>query len=159
MSARRDRWLLWLALVVAYLLSALPLPSGLEPLRPYWPALVLAYFAIEAPERVGLGTAFAVGLMLDVLNGKLLGEHALGLVFVTYILGRVRLRLRFFPVWRQAFAVGAVLLNDRIVTLWIAGAAGRTLPDWRWWIAPLIGMLIWPWIFLLLDRLRHRVRS
>ena len=80
----------------------------LQPLRPYWLALVLAYWVLEAPERVGLGFAFAVGVLADLLYGSLLGEQALRLVIMAFILQRFRLRLRFFPLSQQALAIGGL---------------------------------------------------
>jgi len=83
MSRLRDNpWVLPASLVVALLLGLLPLPALLQPLRPYWLALVLAYWVIEAPERVGLGIAFASGVVADLLYGGVLGEQALRLVRV-----------------------------------------------------------------------------
>ncbi|KAG1316575.1 hypothetical protein G6F63_016017 [Rhizopus arrhizus] len=73
MSRLRDNpWVLPASLVVALLLGLLPLPALLQPLRPYWLALVLAYWVIEAPERVGLGVAFASGVIADLLYGGVL---------------------------------------------------------------------------------------
>src|SRR5690606_12648484 len=82
MSAR-DRlggWVLPLSLLLALLLGLLPLHAQLQPLRPYWVALVLAYWVIETPSRAGLGLAFACGLIADLAYGSLLGEQALRLV-------------------------------------------------------------------------------
>ena len=115
MSRARVGWILPISISIALLLGLLPLPPMLQPLRPYWLALVLAYWVLEAPERVGLGFAFAVGVLADLLYGSLLGEQALRLVIMTFILQRFRLRLRFFPLSQQALAIGGLLLNDRIV--------------------------------------------
>lgn len=52
----------------------------------------------------------------------------------------------------------ALLFNDRIVQLWVIGLSGDQWPSWEWWLAPVIGMLLWPWLFLLLDRIRLRDR-
>ncbi|HET7656217.1 MAG TPA: rod shape-determining protein MreD, partial [Luteimonas sp.] len=73
MSRTRHPWLLPASLVVALLLGLLPLPVWLQPYRPNWLALVLVYWLIEAPERVGLGVAFLMGLVADLAFGGLLG--------------------------------------------------------------------------------------
>ena len=133
----------------------LPVPPVLQPLRPYWLALVLAYWVIEEPDRVGLGFAFLVGLVADLVVGSLLGEQALRLVVITFILQRFRARLRFFPMSQQALAIGALLLNDRIVTTAIRMTLGETHARWRrtgsrrW-----CGLLLWAPVFVLLDGLR-----
>ena len=92
MSRARVGWILPVSIVIALLLGLLPLPGVLQPLRPYWLALIVAYWVLEAPERVGLGFAFAVGVLADLLYGGLLGEQALRLVIMAFILQRFRLR-------------------------------------------------------------------
>ena len=154
MSRARNGWILPVSIVIALLLGLLPLPPVLQPLRPYWLALVLAYWVIEAPERAGLGFAFIVGLVADLMFGGLLGEQALRLVIMTFILQRFRARLRFFPLSQQALAIGVLLLNDRVVTAAIQLVLGEPALPWNYWWAPLLGMLLWPPLFVLLDALR-----
>jgi rod shape-determining protein MreD len=156
---RIQRWLFGGSLAMALLLQLMPLPQALLPLKPYWVALVLIYWAIEVPERVGLGLAFLVGLASDIVTGELLGEQALRLVVLTFIVLRFRARLRFFPVWQQALAVLALLLNDRVVTLMVRGFSGEPLLPASFWLAPAIGMFAWPFVFLLFDDLRARLRA
>ena len=155
MSPARERIsTLVLVLVVAFLLTLLPLPLALEPLRPYWVGLVLVYWALELSDSVGLGLAFLLGILLDVLTASLMGLHALSLVVLIYLVQRFRARLRFFPPWQQALSVLGLLINDQIIRLWISSLVGEPLPGWSYWISPFVGMAIWPWLFLLLDRVR-----
>ena len=154
MTRQRKAWLLPASVVVALLLGLLPLPASLLPLRPYWLALVVAYWVIEDPDRAGLGFAFIVGVLADLVVGSLLGEQALRLVVMAFILQRFRARIRFFPMSQQALAIGGLLLNDRIVTAGLHIALGiQPLPT-MFWLAPLTGMLLWPPVFVLLDALR-----
>ena len=159
MRQRRNRWLLPASIFVALLLGLLPLPPGLQPFRPYWLALVVAYWVIEDPDRAGLGFAFLVGLVADLAFGGLLGEQALRLVVMGFILQRFRSQLRFFPMAQQALAIGGLLLNDRVVTAAIHLALGEPLLPWTFWWAPLLGMLLWPPVFLLLATLRVRRKA
>lgn len=154
MSRLRKGWVLPASIALALLLGLLPLPAPLQPLRPYWLALVLAYWVIEEPDRVGLGLAFLAGLAADLLYGGLLGEQALRLVVMTFILQRFRARLRFFPMSQQALAIGGLLLNDRIVSAAVRLAVGEPVLPWSYWWAPLPGMVLWPLLFVLLDALR-----
>ncbi|MGH8063347.1 MAG: rod shape-determining protein MreD [Pseudoxanthomonas sp.] len=154
MSRARSGWILPVSIVIALLLGLLPLPPALQPLRPYWLALILAYWVIEAPESAGLGFAFIVGLVADLMFGGLLGEQALRLVIMTFILQRFRTRLRFFPLAQQALAIGVLLLNDRVVAGAVHLAVGEPALPWSYWWAPLLGMLLWPPLFLLLDAMR-----
>ena len=150
----RSPWLLPGSIVVALLLGLLPLAPALQPLRPYWLALVVAYWVIEDPDRVGLGFAFLVGLLADLAFGSLIGEQALRLVVMTFILQRFRARMRFFPLSQQALAIGALLLNDRIVTAAVHLTLGLPDPPGTAWLAPLVGLLLWAPVFLALDALR-----
>lgn len=160
MSRRQTPWtLILLSLLAAYTLAIVPLPDALQPARPLWVALVLIFWCLETPDRVGIGSAWLAGLGLDLVTGGLLGEHALRLTIMLYITHRFRRRLRFYHVWQQALAVLALLINDRIVTLWIQGVMDNPWPDWRFWISPLAGMVIWPVVFLVLDALRQRFRT
>jgi rod shape-determining protein MreD len=118
--------------VLALLLTIVPLPDSMLWFRPYWAALT---------------------------TGSLMGQHALSLVIVAYITGRFRLRMRFFPLWQQALMVLALLLNDRIIYSWIHSVSGRGWPDWELLWAPLVATLLWPWVFLALDRARQRLRA
>ncbi len=156
MSRERALWVLPVSIVLALVLGLLPLPATIAALRPYWLGLVLAYWVLEEPERVGLGFAFLTGLLADLVFGSLLGEQALRLIMLVFILQRFRARMRFFPLSQQALAIGVLLLNDRIVTVALHFMLGLpTLPPMAW-LAPALGMLLWAPLFLLLDMLRLR---
>ena len=154
MSRERNAWLFPVSVLVALLLGLLPLPAWVQPFRPYWLALVIAYWLIEAPERIGLGIAFAAGLAADLAFGGLLGEQALRLTVLAFIVQRFRSQLRFFPIPQQALAIGGLLLNDRVVSAAVHLAIGEPQVPWEYWWAPLLGMLLWAPLFLLLDGLR-----
>jgi len=159
MIARRDRpGTFFLTLAAAIVLTLLYLPPVLDVFRPYWVALVLIYWCLESQNLVTLGKVFIIGLLLDLLGGSLLGLHALSLVILVYLVTRFRARLRFFPPWQQALSVFALLLNDRIILLWIISLRGDPLPSLVFWLPPIVGTLLWPWLFLLLDSFRARIR-
>jgi rod shape-determining protein MreD len=145
-------------LVVAIVLTLVSLPPALDALRPYWVALVLIYWCLETQGLITLGIAFSIGLLLDFLTGSLLGLHALSLVILVYLVTRFRARLRFFPTWQQALSVFALLLNDRIILLWIVSLRGDPLPSLGFWWPPIVGTLLWLPVFLLIDRFRSNMR-
>lgn len=153
-SLRESRSLVALTIIAAILLALLPLPEVLSDLKPYWVALVVIYWAMETRNILNMGIAFLIGLLLDVLSGSLMGLHALSLVVMVFLVKRFRSRLRFFPPWQQALSVLALLVNDRIILIWITALLGEEIPTWKYWLSPLIGMVIWPWLFLFLDRIR-----
>lgn len=157
-SSRESRSLIFLTVMAAILLSLLPLPEVLSPFKPYWVAMVLIYWSLETHDMISLGLAFLIGLILDTLSGSLMGLHALSLVVMVFLVQRFRSRLRFFPPWQQALSVLGLLVNDRIILIWITVLLGESLPTWKYWLPPLVGMALWPWLFLLLDRIRARLR-
>lgn len=157
-SSRESRSLIFLTIMAAILLSLLQMPEMLSPFMPYWVAMVVIYWSLETRGIISLGLAFLIGLVLDVLSGSLMGLHALSLVVMVFLVQRFRSRLRFFPPWQQAFSILGLLVNDRIILIWITMLLGESMPTWKYWLPPLVGMAIWPWLFLGLDRLRARVR-
>ena len=159
MSRARNGWVLPVSLLLALLLGLVPMPDVLQPLRPYWLALVLAYWVLEAPDKVGLGVAFLLGLLADLAFGGLLGEQALRLVVLTFILDRFRARLRFFPMSQQALAIGGLLFNDRVVAMAVHLVLGEVQLPWAFWAAPLVGMVLWAPLHLVLDTLRLQRRG
>lgn len=159
MKRERRPWLLIVSFFLALLLGVMPMPEMLQPFRPYWLALVLAYWVFEKPESVGLGFAFGIGLLADLVFGDHLGEQALRLVIFTFILQRFRAQLRFFPLSQQALAMGALLLNDRVVVAAIHLVLGEQQWPVLYWWSPLIGMLMWIPVFLVLDTLRLGARK
>jgi rod shape-determining protein MreD len=157
--ARLSLWWFIGTLVFALLLMLVPLPHVLEPFKPYWPALVLLYWALESGDaRINLGLAFVLGVCADMLNGVLLGEQALRLCVLAFIALRFRSRLRFFPMWQQTLAVLALLINDRFLLLIVRAFAGEATPPALWWASPFVSAALWPFLFLLLDDLRMRLR-
>ena len=155
MSAQPDRFapslrvLHWLmaVLIVAMLGVGLVMTSSLT-LRP----LLLD---IHRP----LGVAILLGLVADLAFGGLLGEQAMRLAIMVFILDRFRARLRFFPVSQQAAAIGVLLANDRVVGIGIHLVLGAVQLPWTYWLAPVLGMVLWAPLHLVLDSLRLKRRG
>lgn len=159
MNRRRIRqWFFAGSLLLSLFLPLLPLPNFLEPFKPYWPILVLVYWVLEVPGSVPLGLAFLMGLGADTLYGVLLGDQALRLAVVVFLVARFRSRLRFFPMWQQTLAVLALLINDRVLQLVIRMFSGESFPPAMYWVAPFVGAAFWPFVFLLMDDLYTRLR-
>jgi rod shape-determining protein MreD len=147
------------SLLFGFVFALLPLPFAIGPARPYLLALLVAYWVMEAPNYVGLGVAFITGLFADLVLGTPLGEQALRLVVLAFLIQRFRARLRFFPLWQQAASIGLLLLNDRVIVAALHFVLGLPQAPWTAWLAPLVGLILWPWQYVLLDRLRQRSRD
>jgi rod shape-determining protein MreD len=143
---------------LAFFLTVLPMPEWAQDFRPSWCTLVLIYWCLATPMRVGVGVAWLVGILLDISTETLLGQHALGLSIVAYITLKLHLRTRVFPLWQQSLTIFLLLLMENLVTLVVQGAIGRAVPTQLYWGPPLVGMLLWPLIFVVLRDLRRRFR-
>lgn len=147
-----------ISFIVAFVLMLLPLPNWATIYRPDWVALVLIYWALAVPDRVGAGVGWVVGLMIDVVNANLLGLHALGLALVGYLTNRFHLRTRMFPWWQQAVAVLVLLVIYRGTVGWLRGLSGPMQLDSGYWMPCLAGMFVWPWLFVILRDVRRAAR-
>jgi rod shape-determining protein MreD len=143
---------------VALMLTIVPMPGWLAALRPEWAALVLIYWCMALPNRVGVGVGWTVGLLVDVLRAGLLGQHALTFAIIAYITLQLYQRFRVFPLWQQAFSVLVLVFLHLLLQIWIMGISGDTSHNWTWLLPALSSMLVWPILFLGLRDLRRRFR-
>ena len=158
MSRRNaPRWPVWLVLIGAAALMSLPLPEGLTPYRPAWATLALIYWIMMWPGRFGLGSAWLLGLLLDVLQGATLGQHALALSVVGYITLRFHLQIRIFPLWQLTATVFALLGLEAFILFWIDGVAGNQPVGLARWSQVVTGAVLWPLVMAMMDRLRERL--
>lgn len=144
--------------VIAILLAVMPLPSWATDFRPDWVGLVLIYWCMAAPERVGVGTGWVVGLIMDVMYGSLLGLNAIGKSVAAFLTIKLHLKLRMFPRWQQAVAVMALLLLNQLLVLWVRGMLGKAPASISYWTPSVVGMVIWPWLFVILRDVRRRFK-
>ena len=128
------------------------LPWGRTPLVPDFLALALVFWNVHQPRRVGMGASFLFGLLIDVHDGALFGEHALAYTLLSYGAIALHRRILWFPVLSQSLFVLPLLLLAQIasaaVRLWVGGASGN------WWVGlteSAVGALLWPlvnWLLL-----------
>ena len=113
-------------------------------------ATVLAFWCIHQPRRVGIGIAWTLGLLLDVGNGALLGQHALGYAVLAFLAFAVHRRILWFPPWQQALHLLLLLLSTQLLTLVIRIAAGADFPGWAYFAGSFICAALWPALSFLL---------
>jgi rod shape-determining protein MreD len=126
------------------------LPWKSVALAPDFVALVLVFWCVRQPRLVGLGAGWLLGLLIDVGNGVLMGQHALAyslLAFASITLSR---RILWFPLWGQALHVLALLLFAQGVAALVRLAAGAEFPGWIILVGPLAGAALWPLVTTLL---------
>ena len=125
-------------IIVALMLMVVPLPDWATAFRPDWVALVLIYWAMMLPRTWSVGSAWVTGLILDVAQGTILGQHALALCLIVFVTVRIHLLMRVFPISQMAVTVFALLALYQFILFWINGVAGFPSPAISYW-APVIG--------------------
>lgn len=150
MNRLHNTALIPITLVIAFVFTLLPMPGWVVWLRPAWILMVLIYWAMMDPERVNVGVAWMVGIFLDVLEGTLLGEHALALTVVIYIVVRMCSRLRMFPLIQQGLSIFLLVLLYQFILFCIQGFLGALPNSWLYWSSSLTSMLLWPWVYSIL---------
>lgn len=133
---------MWASLLVAFALNLVPL--GRVPAMPDFLALVLVFWNVNQPRRVGVGAAFVFGLFMDVHEGALLGQHALAYTLLSYFAITIHRRLLWFTVPSQAVQILPLFFAAHAVSLAVRLLAGGSFPGWNLLFAPLIESLLWP---------------
>jgi len=156
LTPRRGGIVILLSFLAAFLLMVLPLPEWARSFRPQWYTLVLIYWCMASPQRVGVGAGWLTGIIVDVLTGTLLGQHALSLSVIAFITQKIHQRLRLFPIWQQSLSILSLLLVEKLLELWVMGTVAQPVPPLLFWAPPVVGMLLWPWILVILRDLRRK---
>ncbi len=136
------------SLALALLLDFLPWRN--VALAPDFVALVLAFWCVRQPRLVGLGAGWLLGLLIDVGNGVLMGQHALAYSLLAFGAITLSRRILWFPLWGQALHVAALLLFAQGVAALVRLAAGAEFPGWAIVVGPLLGAALWPLVSALL---------
>lgn len=137
------------SLIVAFALNLLP--WGHTPGVPDFVALILVFWSIHQPRKVGIGIAFFMGLMMDVHDASLLGENALAYTLLSYFAITMHRRVLWFPLGTQALHVLPLLLLTQLVQMLIRLAVGGSFPGWLYFIESFSSVALWPlvnWILL-----------
>ena len=122
-----------LALLLALIFTAMPLPEGMAIARPAMVPLVLSWLCLHAPHRFGIAWAFALGLVLDVTHSTTLGQHALALTLLIYLLSKFRPTLLLLPAWQQSILLIPLWLGYQALLLWLDSYVQQSIdPLWRW---------------------------
>ena len=142
-------WFILLSLLIALFLNFLPTAAWLW--MPDWLALVLVFWSIREPRHVGMATAFLLGLVMDVADASLMGQHSLAYVVATYLATSLSRRILWFPLGQQALHVLPLLLSVQIVQLAVRLMPGIEFPGLLYLVGPFIATVLWlPLTFVLL---------
>ena len=137
-------WFVVLTLALAVLANTLPASGLVLAFKPDFVALTLLYWCIQAPRYVGVGVSWTMGLMMDVVDATLFGQHALAYAVLAYAAEYFRRRVLRFPLWQQAVQVAVLLAACAALVLVIRWIGGAPLPRWTYAVPPIVGALLWP---------------
>ncbi len=153
-------WYVFSSLIVALLLNFLPLQGSALILRPDFVVITILFWAINQPQKIGMSLAFCIGLMMDVGNASILGQHALAYCVIVYFALIFRRRLRMFSLLQQSPQIGLLLFIMQIIIVLIALSSGSSFPGWHYFLATVTGALFWiPISFLLSAPLKPKSDS
>jgi len=139
---------MWSSLVVAMLLGMVPVG------RAGWPpdllALVIVFWSVHQPARIGIGAAFVFGLLMDVHQTAMLGQHALSYTMLGFLATMIHRRLLWFPLFSQALQVLPLFAFSHLIELAIRMIGGGVFPGWSVLLAPALEAALWPLVSLIL---------
>lgn len=142
-------WFIFFSLLVALMLNFLPTSRWIG--VPDWVALVLCFWSVREFRRIGMGWAFLLGLLMDVADGSVLGQHCFAYVLLAYSSAAISRRILWFPLGEQALQVMPLLLLCQILQAVMRMMTGADFPGWGFFVGPFVATLLWiPATFVLL---------
>ena len=147
-----------LTIILALMLTMMPLPDSVSAFRPDWVALIMIFWTMTVPRRISVGVAWIVGIFVDVSQGTLLGQHALALCAVAYVTVKFHLLMRVFPLMQLTATIFAILALYQFLLFWINGVVGINAPSISYWAPVITGTLIWPLLYTFVSGVRYRVQ-
>ncbi len=138
--------------IIAMGLKIAPIPPALFPFNPDWILLVIIAYTLIMPYKFSIGSAWLIGLLTDVLTSKLFGQYALAYAVCAYIVATLYRQIRHFSIIQQCILVFLLLLIAKATIFITTSIQGIPRTDWSYWSPAIIGALVWPLIYRLLNR-------
>ena len=134
----------WSIMLLTTVLTIMPMPDFLNGITIEWVALSIIFFSIMNVSLMGIFASWIIGLLLDLLQGGLLGENALIFSVISYLSYRFRFQIRVYPDWQIMIVILFLLSFGNLISLWIKGFSGRILFVSEDWLSVVCAVLIWP---------------
>ncbi|PKM13249.1 MAG: rod shape-determining protein MreD [Gammaproteobacteria bacterium HGW-Gammaproteobacteria-3] len=142
------------SIITAMALSIAPWPQTISAFNPDWILLVLIYWSLAVPERVGIFNGWIIGLFTDVLTGRMLGQHALTYSLVVYLCFKLHKRLRQYTLLQQGLFIFCCLFLSQLIIFWIENTQSTTHFHIYFWFPIITGTFCWPMVYFLTRLLR-----
>lgn len=111
--------------------------------RPDFLLVILLYWVVQQPRKVGMGAAWGLGLLTDLINGAVFGQHALAYTVAAFGALLLQRRILNFNLWQQALHVFPLLLVEQLVSILAATFAGHAFNGAHYFLAVVSGSLLW----------------
>ncbi len=158
-SVTKQTIIICVSFLVGMILEILPLPHWAVWFRPEWVFIILLFWIVSVPHRVGIVVAFSIGIMMDLLTSTLLGQHAFAFTVVTYLVIKFHPQLKNFPLWQQLGMIFILVLLELALQYWVMELLGSPPRNWGYWFPALISTVIWPWFCVLLKDRQDSIRE
>ena len=130
--------------LISIVLIIAPMPEFLENFKPDWTLLLLIFLTINIPKEFNMGTAFILGILVDVSKGALLGQHAFASLLIVFLTSKLYLQLRNYPLLQLTAIICIMLIIYQFILFWINGVSGISSPIYSY-VGPIIsGTILWP---------------
>ena len=149
----------WLSLILALCLQVMPLADGWQVFRPEWIGLMLIYWCMRAPDRVGVFHGFVFGLLMDLIEGTALGQHALILSLLAFLVAMVYPRFRAYSLLQQSVLVLVILGLVQLIDQWLRTLSGEFSIQLSSLIPSLVSAFLWPWLSTMFKAIERRMAN
>ena len=154
-ATRQRTWVPFATVFFAMVLLVIPAPELIRDFLPDWVSLVLIYWALALPTRMGVSLAWLAGLAVDLFTLGIPGAHALSKAVLVYLVKMLALRVRTYPLWQQSVMIMLLLGLEVLVLAIVDMVTDGGLGVLYRWTAVIVGGLAWPLVYVALRRSRH----
>lgn len=154
MSSMNSYGVIYSSLFFGLIFAIFPLPIIFNAFRPDWMILLIFYWVLALPHRVGIVHAFVLGLLLDLLLGSILGMHSLLFSILAYVISVNYQRLRYFTLVQTTLLVGGFILVSKLSLYFLTSSFQEIILFKHYFWSIFTSMLIWPWFFLFMRYIR-----
>ena len=130
--------------LISIILTIVPTPDFLENFKPDWTLLLLIFLSINIPKEFNVGTAFILGILVDVSKGTLLGQHAFAYLLVIFLTSKLHLQLRNYPLLQLTAIICLILMIHQFILFWINGISGISSSISSYMGPVISGTALWP---------------
>ena len=152
-------WAVSFSALIALALMIVPLPQWLFYFWPDWIALVIVYWALYTPEKVGPVVGFLIGVLLEVLFVRKFGVEGLGLATLAFLVNYANQQLNVLSIWQQTIVIAMFVALFKLITGWLYGLVGDFTITIEYWYSLLGCIFVWPFMSILLHEMRRRTRT